>query len=1449
MIAESDSFCDCGWRFGMKRGLMMFLIGCCALLGKVEKIFGIDYGTLVNSSPTATAYYRYNTFAHRYYIDLTWGWSGWFICPNGPPSSIPPNSFVNYIVDGWGFDIVGTITWYADENGTILLKTDYIDLTVSDPDYVPYYYVLATQIGVEAPNYNTTVPDPDKAKKGDPINTINGAVTMDATDFAIPCPGIPLAFGRSYNSVLNYAGPLGPRWTHTLNWTLTPTNTTLPGSADQWRTVQTGGGETWAYRVITNTVFAPTFDNATRLTFTNSAYNLAFPGGVNYVFGTNGALQSICDAWNNQVTLLYTNAAGTNLLLSATHSDGLALGFTYQGGLLTGVSTPSASLAVTLSYNGLNELTGVVTHTSSGTYPTAYLYDFSTNSCNHCLTQKVNAVGDIYAWQYATNANGTASSTGIRALIGTNYIDSRFSYISTNGTNCTTLETIRGTNTIFNDYWFDPEELRITKIAGPGSTAPNSETAGTGVQYDYDWIGNTTNVQVYDNNQGISLNTWNQYDAYHNLTNTATAFCAAPSNAFSFGWDTNWNVMTSMTDPDGHQTAMQYTNGAIAKASVFYTASNSFDTLFNYTTNGLVASITNANGHGVNFLYDGHGNLAATIPQLGPSNSMAWDSLGRLTNIVLNGGPRKISFCPDELGRNRQTKWPDGSSETFGWDAIGNLTNHVDTGGRTTTLTWLPTRKLASRTRYLAEAGNQAVTIGVAYDQQFNTLQITDELGRSVESYQLDLQDRPVSVSNVESQQMTMVWGLGGMISSIKRFDGTTNSFAYNSDGLLRQSAFPDNTISYTYFKNGYPRTVANQWGSLSNALDGAGRLAMTTSSVPHSAVNYTYFPAGQVSNMVSAAGTSGYTLDAADRLQNQTILRPGATADSLVYSYNPDNGLIAGVAYSNGMSCANAFDVCDRITTLTWKSPSNNVLRSRAYAYNITGTVSQETKETGEQALFVYDSLDRLTTETLLDPAGEVVSAAVYGYDLAGNRTSKTVYGSGSTLLATVNYTLGVGNRLASWSIAEADISGQMDVAGYSSKPIGTNNNFGFLQVSSGGTAMTPIVLGTNFAVYGMPVGLGTQQVVAAIRDMAGNMGFATNTIFMTVVTNGTYQYSTAGCLTNIQYSGKQYSRTIGLTWNGQYQMTAASTNGVAAERYGFDALGKRVWIWNGSTTNVLIYDGPHVIAEVDATGGLKRSYAYGPGIDQAVSMAVYSGGATSAPTVYYYLRDRLGSVLALTDANGNIVESYRYDAWGRTTVYDAGGNQLVQSAVGNRICFQGREISWGTGLYYFRARWYDPVTGRWLSPDPIGINGGLNQYVFCANNPANNIDPSGHCPDDSGQSHDDPVLGVPTLSPKFKPPTNPPQMPPDEIPPGWRIRSQPPAPGYDNGYWRLEKPMDNGGWQGIDPSTGRPGTQPETHVPFPAPAAPTIIESILPIILRIPVLFIIIPPNQYEA
>jgi RHS repeat-associated protein len=131
-----------------------------------------------------------------------------------------------------------------------------------------------------------------------------------------------------------------------------------------------------------------------------------------------------------------------------------------------------------------------------------------------------------------------------------------------------------------------------------------------------------------------------------------------------------------------------------------------------------------------------------------------------------------------------------------------------------------------------------------------------------------------------------------------------------------------------------------------------------------------------------------------------------------------------------------------------------------------------------------------------------------------------------------------------------------------------------------------------------------------------------------------------------------------------------------------------------------------------------------YGPGVDDILAMTIYgSGGMTN----YYYLKDLANTVLALANSSGSIVESYVYDAYGNVTIRNGGGNVIGTSAYGNRFLFQGREYDYTTQLYHFRARWYDPETGRWLSNDPIGISGGLNLYAFCANNPVNFVDPMG--------------------------------------------------------------------------------------------------------------------------
>jgi len=133
-----------------------------------------------------------------------------------------------------------------------------------------------------------------------------------------------------------------------------------------------------------------------------------------------------------------------------------------------------------------------------------------------------------------------------------------------------------------------------------------------------------------------------------------------------------------------------------------------------------------------------------------------------------------------------------------------------------------------------------------------------------------------------------------------------------------------------------------------------------------------------------------------------------------------------------------------------------------------------------------------------------------------------------------------------------------------------------------------------------------------------------------------------------------------------------------------------------------------------------LIRKYIYGPGIDEPACM-VASGG------IWYYHFDGLGSVAALTDSGGTLVEKYRYDAFGGTTILAPNNQTRTTSLYGNRFMFTGREWDSTTQLYYYRARDYSPTLGRFLQPDPIGYYDSMNLYAYCLNNRVNEIDPFG--------------------------------------------------------------------------------------------------------------------------
>ncbi len=187
---------------------------------------------------------------------------------------------------------------------------------------------------------------------------------------------------------------------------------------------------------------------------------------------------------------------------------------------------------------------------------------------------------------------------------------------------------------------------------------------------------------------------------------------------------------------------------------------------------------------------------------------------------------------------------------------------------------------------------------------------------------------------------------------------------------------------------------------------------------------------------------------------------------------------------------------------------------------------------------------------------------------------------------------------------------------------------------------------------------------------------------------------------------------------WNSIGELDSVKTlrSGVVdSVSFGYDGFGRRVRKSHIGHTLRYVYNGDDVMAEIDsATGAAVRVYTYyGPDVPHSV---------TKQGKTEYYLQDfAAGHVVALIDSNRVVRERYRYGPWGQAE------DSMIADTVAQPYRYAGGTYDPETQLYYFRARYYDPALARFISEDPIGLGGGINQYAYVQDQPIDASDLSG--------------------------------------------------------------------------------------------------------------------------
>jgi RHS repeat-associated protein len=964
-------------------------------------------------------------------------------------------------------------------------------------------------------------------------------------------------------------------------------------------------------------------------------------------------------------------------------------------------------------YDGLNQL--IERRQPLGRH-TTYAYDASGNR-----TEEIDAHGHRAQWTYdALNrlmrrTNALDHTTGYEydpAGNLTREIDARLNTVEheydalNRRTSTTDAEGYR------TAYAYDAVGNRIRETRANGNVMEweyddlnrptrQRDNLGTVTRFAYDAEGNR--IAVTDAN---GHTTTQVYDALNQLTEKQL-----PAN----------RTLRFRYDPVGNKIAETDANGYITELA--YDALNRVVTLTDpldatshrdYDAVGNLIRQTDPRGSTTDFDYDALNQLVATTDALGQTLRVTYDQVG---NRVSETDKRGIitTFTYDLANQLLSTVRAGVTLRTLEYDAVGNVLSETDANGHTTVFVY-DRRNLVTR-----ESRPLAAITEHTYDSGGDRIETVDPEGRTT-SWTYDERRRQLSATNGDGETTTFEYDGTGHRTRLERPEGNAWRFTYDAANRLTEVLDPEQgATTYTYDGNDNRLTQSDaKQQTTTFSYDDLNRLTQIQAA-DGTTTTYIYDAAGNRTEEIDANGQlTTHAYDALNRLTRTTyanVLTPtGDDLQQIDYGYDPNDNLFDVTEIYSGTSgvrvTTRSYDDFNRMLTVT--DPEGHILtynydavgnrltltapaRVTRYVYDALNRVESVITPQGVTE-YLYDRSGRLThtkyptgaaTVTAYDAAGRIetiqhtqqatpVSSYVYAYDANGNRLEERERRGGTEMLTTYRYD--VVDRLE-----ETTAGGRLTI--YTYDAVSNRLSEHRTSLSDGSVAVD-----RSYAYN-------PRNQLTELRDE------------LDPTLSVTFGYDANGNRTSQSTS----TSTTTYVYDSRNQLRRLTQGGSSLGEFLYDWQGLRVRKQTLSETRHYVYDDQSVLLTTDDTGTIDSHYIYGPGHLLALDHV------TQGPQ--YYLFDALGSVVGLIKPDGSLQSRYAYDAWGN--VEDEAGDSA------NRFGFTGHELDSESGLYYAKARYYDPFVGLFLSEDPLLGNPltplSLHRYLYAYQNPLVYIDPDG--------------------------------------------------------------------------------------------------------------------------